>query len=257
MSNEHTSIHDFDLKLIGEYFSALDRQGPGSPEATLKALSFVDHLQPDARIADLGSGSGSQTILLAQQVSGHITAIDLFPAFIDQLNARAQKLNLQHKVKGIVGSMDALPFQKEELNLIWSEGAIYNIGFEKGIQEWREYLKTGGYLAVTEACWFTEERPKEIEDFWRDAYPEIDTIANKVKQMQKSGYIPVATFILPESCWTEQYYEPQAAVQEAFLKKHAGNPTADAFIANERREARLYSKYKAYYGYAFFIGKKL
>ena len=29
--------------------------------------------------------------------------------------------------------MDALPFENEELDLIWSEGAIYNIGFEKGV----------------------------------------------------------------------------------------------------------------------------
>lgn len=74
--------------------------------------------------------------------------------------------------------------------------------------------------------------------------------------MQKAGYVPVATFILPENCWTEQYYAPQAAVQEAFLKKHAGNPAAEAFVADARREAALYDEYKAYYGYAFFIGKK-
>jgi hypothetical protein len=51
-----------------------------------------------------------------------------------------------------------------------------------------------------------------------DAYPEIDTIPNKVAQMQKAGYIPVASFILPENCWTEHFYAPQVAAQEAFLK---------------------------------------
>jgi hypothetical protein len=30
--------------------------------------------------------------------------------------------------------------------------------------------------------------------------------------MQKAGYIPVASFILPENCWTEHYYQPQVAV---------------------------------------------
>ena len=70
------------------------------------------------------------------------------------INARV--LNLQERVKGIVGSMDALPFEEEELDLIWSEGAIYNIGFERGLNEWRKYLKTGGYVAVSESSWFTE-----------------------------------------------------------------------------------------------------
>lgn len=33
MDNEVKSIHEFDLELIVEYFSHLERQGPGSPEA--------------------------------------------------------------------------------------------------------------------------------------------------------------------------------------------------------------------------------
>ena len=73
--------------------------------------------------------------------------------------------------------------------MIWSEGAIYNIGFERGLKEWRRFLKTGGYVAVSEASWFTEERPKEIDEFWQDAYPGIDTVSNKVDQMQKAGYL--------------------------------------------------------------------
>jgi SAM-dependent methyltransferase len=196
-------------------------------------------------------------MVLAQNAPGHFTGIDLFPMFIDLFNANAGKLGLQNKVKGEVGSMDNLPFGDEDLDLIWSEGAIYNIGFERGINEWRKFLKTGGYIAVSEVSWFTDERPAEIEAFWNDAYPEIDTIPNKVAQMQKAGYIPVATFVLPENCWTEHFYAPQTAAQEHFLKKHAGNKTAEELVANERREARLYLKYKAFYGYVFYIGKKI
>ena len=102
---------------------------------------------------------------------------------------------------------------------MWSEGAIYNIGFERGLNEWRKFLKTGGYIAVSEASWFSEERPAEIDEFWIDAYPEIDTISQKVTQMQKAGYVPIATFVLPENCWTEHFYAPQVSAQEKFLKK--------------------------------------
>ncbi len=70
----------------------------------------------------------------------------MFPTFIDLLNANSQKLKLQDRVNGIVGSMDKLSFQNEELDLIWSEGAIYNIGFERGINEWRRFLKPGGFI---------------------------------------------------------------------------------------------------------------
>ena len=257
MSNENKSIHEFDFSLICEYFSAIERQGPGSPEVTMKALSFIANLTSESRIADIGCGTGGQTMVLAQNAPGNFTGIDLFPAFIDLFNASARKMGLHEKVNGVVGSMDNLPFEEEELDLIWSEGAIYNIGFERGLNEWRKFLKTGGHVAVTEVSWFTEERPAEIEKFWTDAYPEIDTIPNKVAQLQKAGYIPVATFILPENCWTENFYVPQVAAQEVFLKKHTGNKTAEELVANERREAQLYQKYKAFYGYVFYIGKKI
>lgn len=257
MNEENKSIHEFDFKLICEYFSSLERQGPGSPEVTIKALSFIDNLTNESQIADIGCGTGGQTMAMASYTSGYITGIDLFPAFIDLFNVNAHKLNLQDRVKGIVGSMENLPFQNEELDLIWSEGAIYNIGFERGINEWHKFLKTGGFIGVSEASWFTEERPDEIDEFWKDAYPEIDTISNKVAQMQKAGYIPIATFILPESCWTEKFYTPQVSAQKNFLKKYAGNKTAEDFIGNQRHEAELYYKYKEFYGYAFYIGKKI
>ncbi|MCD7899838.1 MAG: class I SAM-dependent methyltransferase [Bacteroides sp.] len=257
MSNENNSIHEFDFSLICEYFSSLERQGPGSPEATLKARSFIDNLTNQSRIADLGCGTGGQTMILARNAPGQITGIDLFPGFIHLFNRNAECLHLQNRVKGIIGSMDKLPFQQEELDLIWSEGAIYNIGFEFGLNTWKQYLKSGGYLAVSEVSWFTSERPDEINDFWMDAYPQIDTIPNKVALMQKAGYIPVATFILPENCWTEHFYAPQAKAQEEFLKKHAGNKAAEELVASERHEMQLYHTYKDYYGYVFYIGKKI
>lgn len=257
MSNENKSIHEFDFSLICEYFSSLERQGPGSPEATVKALSFIDNLTNQSSIADIGCGTGGQTMVLAQHVPGQITGIDLFPAFIDLFNLNAQKLMLQKRVKGIVGSMDNLPFREEELDLIWSEGAIYNIGYERGLNEWRKFIKPGGYVAVTEVSWFTEKRPTEIETFWQDAYPEIDTIPNKVAQMQRAGYLPVASFILPENCWNENFYDPQVKAQEDFLKKYQGNKTVEELIVSQRHEAQLYNKYKAFYGYVFYIGRKI
>jgi len=257
MSNENKSIHEFDFNLICEYFSSVERQGPGSPEVTIKALSFIENLSKASYIADIGCGTGGQTMVMAQHTSGKIRGIDLFPTFINLFNSNADILNFQERVKGIVGSMDNLPFQNEELDLIWSEGAIYNIGFEHGLNKWQKFLKPGGYIAVSEASWFTDERPNEINEFWMDAYPEIDTIPVKVEQMQKAGYIPVATFILPENCWIEHFYAPQVLAQEVFLKKHVGNKVAEDFIANQRHETQLYYKHKEFYGYVFYIGKKI
>lgn len=256
MSNKPKTIHEFDFNFICDYFSRLERQGPGSPQTTLKALSFVDHLTGQTRIADLGCGTGGQTMTLAGHVRGSITGIDLSPHFIGIFNRRARQSGLHDRVKGIVGSMDDLPFEKEELDLIWAEGSIYNIGFERGLNEWRQFLKPGGYMAVSESAWLTAERPEEIHRFWMDIYPEIDTIPHQVAQIWKAGYVPVASFILPETCWTEHYHAPQIPVQEMFLQQYPENETAAEFIAFQRHEAELYRKYKEFYGYVFYIAKK-
>ncbi|WP_455636531.1 class I SAM-dependent methyltransferase [Parabacteroides sp.] len=258
MSYENKTIHEFDFSLICEYFSNVERQGPGSPEVTIKALSFIENLTAQSSIADLGCGTGGQTMILAQNTLGQVTGLDLFSDFISIFNRNAHTLGLSDRVKGITGSMvDILPFEKESLDLIWSEGAIYNIGFERGLNEWKQYLKKGGYIAVSESSWFTNERPNEIYDFWMAHYPEIDTIPKKVAQMQSAGYIPVATFVLPENCWTEHYFAPCCDIQKSFLQKHLGSKNAEELIAGQRHEMELYHKYKEFYGYVFYIGKKI
>ena len=254
--SENQNIHEFDLNIIYDYFQNTVRQGPGSPEITLKALSFIDGLTAESKIADIGCGTGGQTVVLAQNTDSEIIGVDLFPEFIQQFNQNIQNQNLTGRVQGITGDMKDLPFTEGELDLIWSEGAIYNIGFERGLNQWRKYLKTGGYMAVTENTWFTQERPTEIEDFWQEAYPEIDTISSKVAQMEKAGYLPVATFVVPESCWTYYYEVQHPQMQESLLEKYKGNKSAEEFIAYQQYEAELYRKYKEYYGYVFYIGKQ-
>ena len=258
MSNESiTTIHEFDFNLICEFFLDTERQGPGSPEVTLKALSFIDNLTDKSLIADIGCGTGGQTKVLAQHAPGHITGFDVFPSFIDRFNSNAKELNLQDRVKGIVRSMDDLPFQDEELDLIWCEGAIYNIGFERGLNEWRKFLRPGGYIAVTESSWFTEKRPAEIENYCMPHFPEMDTISNKVAQIEQAGYMPVATFVLPETCWIDHYFTPMIKAQEMFLDKYTGNKMAEGFVELQRYDAEIYRKYKEFYGYVFYIAKKI
>ena len=68
MSNENKSIHEFDFSLICEYFSSVERQGPGSAETTIKALSFVEGLTDKSLIADLGCGDRKSTRLNSSHI---------------------------------------------------------------------------------------------------------------------------------------------------------------------------------------------
>lgn len=256
MNNEDNTNYGLDVNLICEFFQGLDRQGPGSVEMTLKALDFIEGLDERSRIVDLGCGTGGQTLTLARHTTGRITAIDNYPGFIDKLNQEVQAEGLQARVNGLVGTMEEPPFEPESLDLIWCEGAIYNIGFERGIRLWHPLLKEGGYLALTESCWLTEERPKEIHDFWMEGYPEIGTIPVKQEQLKQAGYQLVATFVLPESCWTDNYYQPIAIWKETFRAKHPGNRSVEELLRFLELEIDMYRRYKAYYGYVFFIAQK-
>lgn len=256
MENNHNipTINDFDFNLICEYFALTEHQGPGSEASTLRALSFID-LTDEPAVADIGCGTGSSALVLARELGVSIAALDLFPQFIDILRERAADAHV--RVDGMVGSMEQMPFAGQSLDLIWCEGAIYNIGFKRGMREWHSLLREGGYIAVTEPTWLTDSRPEAITDFWNDAYPEVMTLPQKVQVMMDAGYSPVAAFVLPDSCWTENYYIPQRAAQEKFLQLHSDQPFAAELVRNQRHEAEMYDRYKQYYGYVFYIGKKI
>jgi len=256
MQDEPFAGMDFDVDIMCEYYSRIERQGPGNDEQTLKALSFIEPIGESSRILDIGCGTGGQTLTLAHHCAGSIDALDIFPYFIDRLNERIAGAGLTDRVRGVIGSMDALPYERETLDLIWSEGAVYNMGFQRGIREWGKLLKDGGFIAVSEISWFTTDRPAELSDFWEHEYPEIDTIANKVAQMQQEGYVPVATFTLPDDCWTAGYFDPQGPVQEEFLLRYRGNETVERWILEQRHEEDLFRRFSKYYGYAFYIGRK-
>jgi SAM-dependent methyltransferase len=153
--------------------------------------------------------------------------------------------------------MEDLPFDNEEFDIIWSEGAIYNIGFETGIKKWKNYLKPGGYLGVSEITWTRNSRPKEIEEYWNEEYPEIDTASNKIRILEENGYSPVGYFILSQNSWIDNYYKPMEKRFTAFLEKHNNSEMAKNIVEECKEEIVKYQKYKDYYSYGFYIAKKM
>lgn len=255
-NSEQSNIHEFDFALICEYFSSLRRQGPGSEQATLRALQSILPISSQAKVADVGCGTGSSTLVLARTTGAHITAVDLFPDFLRQLEANARTEGLSAHISTLKADMGCLPFGQEELDVIWCEGAIYNVGFRRGLSHWHPLLCHGGYIAVSEATWLKPQQPKEIAQFWHEAYPEISDMATNLATMEDCGYQVVDHFVLPEACWTTHFYEPARHAQECFLARHPNDVTAQRLVANQRREALLYQRYKDYYGYVFYIGQK-
>lgn len=250
-------VEDFDLDMICNFFRVLDRQGPGSEEATLNALHFIKDLPSRPKIADIGCGTGGQTLTLAKHTQGDIIAVDFLPGMIEYLDKRMKKHRLSKRVTGLVGSMDDLPFHKNEFDLMWAEGSIYHMGFENGLKAWRTFIKPGGYIAVSEMTWLTTERPAEIERYLTENCPEMDTTSGKLKIVEQAGYSPVATFVLPETCWTDHYYKPLLTIMDSFLEAEKHNAAATLFVERMKEESDMYDHFKSYFGYVFYIAQRM
>ena len=243
------------LDLLLEVHVGLERQGPGSRETVERALSFLGDLSRFESIADLGCGTGGQTLVLAEYLSGNIVGLDMFPEFVRELDKKALRSGLSERLKGVVGKMEELPFEKNSLDLIWSEGAIDNIGFEKGLSHWRAFLKEDGMIAVTCPSWLTSVHPEEAEKFWTDAGSKLDLIEDNIKIMQDCGYQFVVAFALTEDCWTKNYFEPREQAINELIEKYNNCNTVKEYAELNRCEAELYRKYKQHYGYVFYIGR--
>ncbi|WP_350335857.1 class I SAM-dependent methyltransferase [Coralliovum pocilloporae] len=245
-----------DLGLLIDFHKDAARQGPGGEEETRLALSLSGLInQKGLRIADIGCGTGSSAILLAEALGTEVIAVDFLETFLSELELRAKAAGVSDRISTLTASMDALPFEPLSLDAIWSEGAIYNIGFEAGIRDWRGFLRPGGILAVSELTWLTDKRPAELSEYWTNAYPEVATAAEKMALLEKHGYMPLGYFPLPRYCWIKNYYQPMKERFTLFLERHNHSEDAQALVNAERYEIDLYERYSDYVSYGFYIAR--
>ena len=239
--------------LFFEIFHGLPRQGPGDTASTVKALQMVPGIGRDARVLDLGCGTGLQTRALAEHSPARFVAIDNHPPFVEEANRYAQALGIADRVETRVGDLRQPDFAPGSLDLIWCEGAIYVIGFEAGLRAWGPLLAPGGHLAVTEVCWSRPDPPAECADFWAREYPAIRDPATMLTVADSCGYDSVGHFPLPASSWWDDYYAPLERHVTGFRDRHRGEPDAQELADQIQREIDIWHAYSAFYHYEFFV----
>lgn len=240
-------------KYFFEVFENIPRQGPGSTEITRKAYSYLEHLPQHPKILDIGCGCGAQTIDLANSSSGTIKAIDLHKPLLAILNEKIRKYGLSNRVSAIEADMSNLPFQKQGFDLIWAEGSLYNMGIENGINYLRGFLKPGGYIAFSEACYFKEQIPAELDKFWKNEYPEIKSVLKNIAIIEKCGYKLIEHFSLPHYAWKMEFYDHIDKNIRELAKKYKENKEALECFDSILQEIDIFDRYNAYFGYEFFI----
>jgi len=246
-----------DLSLLVDLHREGQRQGPGGDDETRLAITLSGLSgRTGLKIADIGCGTGASTLVLAQALDASVTAVDFLPDFLRDLEIAAERQNLMKRIETLAASMDALPFEEQSFDAIWSEGAIYNIGFTNGIQAWRRLLKPDGILAVSELTWLTKDRPAELEQHWLREYPEVDTASAKMAILERNGFVPVGYFALSKRCWLDNYYRPMQARFTAFLERNDNSEAAAAIVAAEEHEIALYERHSAFVSYGYYVARR-
>lgn len=246
-----------DMQLLVDLHKDATRQGPGGDRETRLAVTLSGLTgKRGLKIADIGCGSGASTLVLAQDLDCRITAVDFVPEFLTELERAAAQAGVADRITTRAQSMDALSFKERELDAIWSEGAIYNMGFAAGLAAWRPFLKPGGILAVSELTWLTDRRPAELQAHWDREYGEVDTASAKMALLEQHGFSPIGYFVLPEHCWIDNYYRPMQQRFSGFLAAHGNSEAAKAIVAAEEAEIALYERHWAFVSYGYYIARK-
>ena len=241
------------MEFFFEIHKDLPREGPGDAESTRRAYRKCVTLPEQSAILDVGCGPGAQTLELADLSEGIIQAVDTHQPFLDRLQRKVKEMGLEERVFVSNQSMFDLNFPPASFDLIWSEGAVYIMGFEAGIRAWKKLLNQNGYIAVTELTWLQADPPSEVKTFWENAYPDMKTLEQNLNVIHACDYYLIDYFVLPTTSWTEEYYRPMQARIDMLRERNKHDPEILKFLDEEQAEIDLYNKYYQWYGYVFYI----
>ena len=244
------------IELLVELHRGLPRLGPGNAESTTRALRLCSDLPAGPAILDVGCGTGAQTLVLAEQTDGPIVAVDLMPTFLADLERTVRQEDLQERIEVHQADMTDLPFEEHSFDLIWSEGAIYIMGFDDGLSAWRRLVKSGGYLVVSEVSWFVSDPPAEAVEFWAENYPTIRSVAENLEAAANQGWESVANFHLPREAWEEDYYGPLKKRLPEFRQAHSDDPDAFAVADLTEHEISIVERFSDSFGYEFYVSRR-
>jgi len=237
-----------------ELYADLPRQGPGDDRITRHTFGLLTSLPPRPVTIDMGCGSGAQTLELAR-AGCQITAVDLHQIFLDHLIQRMKKINPEPLITPVCTGMESYS-PPTPVDLIWSEGAVYNIGFENGLSLWKNHLKNGGFLVVSEMTWLIQNPPAPVKEFWDREYPSMQTVLDNQKCIEKVGYRWIGSFLLPESAW-DAFYAPQKENIARIRMDGSLSPVKEEVLAIIEDEIRIFEEYRGTYGYVFYLMQRV
>ncbi len=121
-------------------------------EPLLRSVVQALRLPKGSRGLDAGCGIGLQALLLAQVIgpTGHVTGLDLSPAFLRYADKVVKKSNLSDRISLREGDLCKLPYGDDTFDWVWSVDCV---GYPVGdllplLRELARVVKPGGTVAI-------------------------------------------------------------------------------------------------------------
>lgn len=186
-------------------------------------------------ILDIGCGSGVPTLELARLSHGQIIGVDIDQMLLEDLTRKVSEAGLSDRITVLKCSVFELDFPDDSFDIIWSEGSIFTIGFERGLTEWRRFLAPNGFLVV---------------------HDDIQNLTEKIKQISRCGYTLLEHFTVSSDTWWAEYYAPLEKYILEVRTEYNDDPTVLLTIDDEQREIDMFKKNPGRYSSVFFVMQK-
>src|SRR5438067_9667589 len=165
----------------------MDKLSPGDDSVSLYVLRSLPQHHFEV-VVDAGCGSGRQTMVLASELGAPIQAVDSYQPFLNRLKRRAKAKGLSHLVQVHCRDMKDIPTVFPTIDLLWAEGAAYNIGFANALATWAKAIKPNGFAVVSELCWLREQIPDAVTEFFRLRYADMQSVLKSIAVAVEAGY---------------------------------------------------------------------
>ena len=235
-------------------FGGMEKLGPGSNSDTLKVLDMLP-IVPHGVIVDAGCGTGRQTLALADRLRTQVHAVDSCEPFLSDLARRAAEAGMEDLVQTHCMDIEAIPDRFPQIDLLWSEGAAYNIGFPHALRRWHCAVKQDGFAVVSELSWLRNDPPADVRRFFLKGYPDMRSIDHDRAVAEEAGYNVLATHTLPRETWVDGYYDALEPRAESLLDHP--DRTVREFAEETMEEIRVFECSEESYGYVFFLMEKI
>jgi len=239
-----------DSNPIDLLFSGMEKLSPGGNEHTLNVLRLLPKRQFEV-IVDAGCGTGRQTLALATELGTLIQAVDTYQPFLNDLMRRAQAAGIDHLIQTHCRDMKGIPAIFPHIDLLWSEGAAYNIGFSNALTIWASAIDKGGFAVISELSWLRDQIPDMVREFFLSGYPEMQSIEDNLAVAQNAGYRVMTTYLLPRDAWMKGYYDLLEPRAEALIDH--SDSSVRKFAAATIKEIAVFKSSEDSYGYVFYI----